>query len=93
MPRLCILRMGGMPCRIFISIGKASARPAHPVVHRLPRSDIGHMDEQIVGPGPNLPLSRPCLAQAGSRSGRCRTGKDVRRNLQTELAPNVQAFS
>ena len=24
MPRLCILRMGGMPCRMFISIGTAS---------------------------------------------------------------------
>ena len=23
MPRLCILRIGGMPCRMFISIGKA----------------------------------------------------------------------
>ena len=23
MPRVCILRMGGMPCRMFISIGKA----------------------------------------------------------------------
>ena len=50
MPRLCILRIGGMPCRMFISIGKAIETCA-PFLDRLPAriGHPGHVDEQVVG--------------------------------------------
>src|SRR5256884_4323519 len=90
MPRLCILRMGGMPCRMFISIGKAieTCTPLS-LTACQPLLDIPVMwMNRLSGPSP-MSLLRPAVPSArSSRIGRIRR-EDVRRNLETELAPDL----
>jgi hypothetical protein len=61
MPRLCILRIGGMPCRMFISIGKAIETCAPlSCTARHTRSDIPVMwMNRLSGPIPMLLLTPP----------------------------------
>ena len=58
----CILTMGGMPWRMFISIGNAS-KPA-PTSLTFPGGvrHAGHVDEQVVGSEPDALLTPPVPA-------------------------------
>ena len=90
MPRLCILRIGGMPWRMFISIGNAieTCAPACPSPCSRPMSDIPVMWMNR--------LSDPSRCVAGRRAGGkivedradAERRQDVRRDLKSELAPD-----
>src|SRR5262252_7535496 len=85
MPRLCILRIGGIPCRIFISIGKAieTCAPLSCTAFQ-PRSDIPVIWMNKLS-GVHAALTYRELVQ--DRTYRERR-EDVCRNLQAELAPD-----
>ena len=88
-PRLCILRIGGMPWRMFISIGNAIETCA-PTSFTLFQADVrhaGHVDEQVVGSDPMLwslpPVPRGEVVEDRADAER---RQDVRRDLEAELA-------
>ena len=92
MPSSCILRMGGMPWRMFISIGKAieTCTPLS-LTPCQPRSDIPVMwMNRLSGPSPMSLLTPPvpCGEIVQDRADPERR-EDVRRNLETELAPDL----
>ena len=90
-PRLSILRMGGMPCRIFISIGTASetCTPTS-LTFCQAMSDIPVIwTKRLSGPSPKVPLSPPLPWARRSKVGRIPNGERIsRRDLETELAPD-----
>ena len=77
MPRLCILRMGGMPCRMFISIGTASETCAPTsLTFCQAMSDIPVMwTNRLSGPSPSRPLSPPRPWASKSKVGRMPNGE------------------
>ena len=91
MSSCCILMIGGMPWRMFISIGNAIETWTPFVFHRLPAEirHPGHVDEQVVGSEPDIVAG---ATGAGGEVVQDRTHaerrKDVRRDLQPELAPD-----
>ena len=70
--RLCILKMGGMPCRMFISIGTARETWAPTALtFSQARSDIPVMwTNRLSGPSPSVPLSPPWPWASKSKVGR-----------------------
>ena len=89
MPRLCILRIGGMPCRMFISIGNASETWAPDVLDLLPGEvgHAGHVDEQVVRADADVVVdaARACGEVVHDRANAERR-QDMRRDLEVELA-------
>ena len=91
MPRLCILMIGGMPCRMFISIGKAieTCAPTS-LTFCQAMSDMPVMwMNRLSGPIPILWLLPP--RSGGERvhdRADAERREDVRRNLEVELAPD-----
>ena len=78
MPRFCILRIGGMPCRMFISIGKAIETCA-PLSFTAcqPVSDMPVMwMNRLSGPIPMWPLP-PVPAASESKIGRMPNGDRI----------------
>ena len=95
MPRLCILRMGGMPWRMFISIGKAieTCAPTS-LTFFQPVGHPGHVDEQVVGSEPDVAVDAArALGEIVQDRADAERREDVRRNLETELAPDRPGLS
>src|SRR5882672_6813755 len=95
-PRLCILRMGGMPWRMFISIGKATETcTPWSLTPCQPRSDIPVMwMNRLSGPSPSVPLSPPLPWASKSRVGRMLNGERIcAATWSPSWRPIFQAFS
>ena len=75
MPRLCILRIGGSPWRMFISIGTASETCAPTSLTFCQRRvrHARHVDEEVVGADPDVAVRRRFQRRARRKSAGCRT--------------------
>ena len=83
----CILMIGGMPCRMFISIGKAieTCAPAFWTAFQ-PMSDCPVMwMNRLSGPIPIVADAAIALGELVQGRGDAEWREDVRRNLETEL--------
>jgi hypothetical protein len=94
--RLCILRSGGMPCRMTISIGTASetCAPASRVL-RQAMCDMPVMcTNRLSGPMPSLPLSPPMPLASASKGSRMPKGERMcTATCRPSWRPMFQAFS
>ncbi len=91
-PRLCISRMGGMPWRMFISIGTASetCAPTSLTLSPGPFGHPGHVHEQVVRPDADVFLvAALALRQRIHDRANAERRQDVRGDLQAELAPEL----
>ena len=90
MPRLCILRIGGMPCRMFISIGTASETCAPTSLTFCQAvSDMPVMwMNRLSGPIPMWPCAARSSGERVEGRADAERREDVRRDLQAELAPD-----
>ena len=80
-----------MPCRMFISIGKAIETCAPGVLDLLPAQvgHPGHVDEQVVGSDPDVVVDAArALGELVQDRADAERREDVRRDLEIELAPD-----
>ena len=80
-----------MPCRMFISIGNGDRDLRAGVLDPLPAQvgHPGHVDEQVVGSEPDVVVDAArALGEIVQDRADAERREDVRRNLETELAPD-----
>src|SRR5690349_1004850 len=82
MPRLCILRIGGSPWRMFISIGKAIETCAPT---SLTFCHAGHVDEQVIRSDADVTVPADTRGQLVENRPDAERREDVCCNLEVEL--------